>query len=163
MSAPREGGAILIPAAADRDRVGPRLYVGAHHIDVSWLDGFDVLVLCAEELQDAPEGAAERMKVLRCPLADDRPTRRERLRAWGAAQALNQERLRGRRVLVTCAQGVNRSAWVAALALWQQGLPASSAVATIRKRRTPRGVVLRPLCNEHFVAHLQGLEQGRFT
>lgn len=152
---------IVLPSGADRDRVGPRLYVGAHHFDASTLEPFDVLVLCAAELQDAPEGAAERMKVLRCPLADDRPTRRERLRAWGAAQAVNRERMRGRRVLVTCAQGVNRSAWVAAVALWQQGLPARSAVATIQKRRTPRGVALRPLCNEHFVAHLQGLEQGR--
>lgn len=59
--------------------------------------------------------------------------------------------LKGRHVLVTCAQGVNRSALIAGLAMrGAYGLPAAKVIETIRARRRP-AIGMTPLCNERFV------------
>ena len=58
----------------------------------------------------------------------------------------------GRRVLVRCSGGLNRSGLVSALALTHLGRSADEAVALVRAARGPWA-----LTNPGFVAHLKSL------
>ena len=74
-------------------------------------------------------------------------------------------RMRGRRVLVTCAAGVNRSAFVAAEALVRGGWTSAGAIERIQERRIPPVGMPTPLSNRQFVRliHLVGGGGGRKT
>lgn len=105
--------------------------------------GFDTLVLCAQEIQ---EGTWPDVKVLRAPNDDGPPpTGFEIMIARLAAGAVVRELGAGKRVLVTCRQGRNRSGLVSALAMVMLGWPAEAAIRRIRERRRDA------LTNEHFV------------
>ncbi|OFV82568.1 MAG: hypothetical protein A2W26_02400 [Acidobacteria bacterium RBG_16_64_8] len=127
--------------ALDMSRVGDHLYVGgmpdpvAH--DYPSL-GFSAIVLCASEFQPPADLFRGRvanadgtvtdvgMTVIRVPLNDVAAYTKAELEAeWRTAMegsAIVARELRvGRRVLVTCMQGRNRSALVAALAMWRRG------------------------------------------
>lgn len=52
---------------------------------------------------------------------------------------------RGKRVLIRCQAGWNRSGLVMALVLMREGLPAAEAIDLIREQRSPHA-----LCNRHF-------------
>lgn len=114
--------------------------------------GFDVLVLCAAEIQPMLPAYAG-LRVLRCPLLDD-PTRPLPEADWQRAVECAREvallvRL-GKRALVTCQAGLNRSGLVMALALHMlTGSGGSGAVDHIRKQRGPNA-----LCNPQFVNRL---------
>jgi protein-tyrosine phosphatase len=117
--------------------------------------GVDVVVLCAEEMQHlAPD-----VFTVRVPLRDSRLTDTEFSRALRAANGVSQAREAGKRVLVTCAAGVNRSALVAAMSLMlHERLPAADAIVQIRHfRRPPVGMM--PLSNPTFVEALRVLER----
>ncbi len=80
--------------------------------------GFDVLVLCAEENQHNELYVG--LNVICAPGEDDeRPHRMERyLSSWIlAAQRVAQQVNAGKKVLVTCMAGLNRSGMVTAMAL----------------------------------------------
>lgn len=104
--------------------------------------GFDAIVLCAEEYQptDFPG-----VRVLHVPLDDARPTPEEWLRANVAARDVASLLRAGKRVLVTCWQGRNRSGLVVALALRRMGMTGQQAVERVRSRRAGA------LTNPHFV------------
>lgn len=114
--------------------------------------GVDVVFLCAKELQNM--GNEYDCEVVRVPLDDAAPTAREVQFALEAAKQVNVFRKQGKRVLVTCAQGVNRSALVVALALMRHGWSADDAIDHIRERRHP-DCLLQPLSNKHFVRLLR--------
>jgi protein-tyrosine phosphatase len=77
---------------------------------------FDVVVLCAKEWQ--PASVAFEADVVRVPLRDlDPPEPGTFERAGRAADYVALQLRAGKRVLVTCAMGLNRSGLVAALAL----------------------------------------------
>ena len=61
---------------------------------------------------------------------------------------------------MTCQAGVNRSAFVAALALMFSGLGAGEAVELIREKRKPP-IGMTPLCNTTFVELLFKLEKKK--
>lgn len=122
--------------------------------------GYHTVALCAEELQD--EGGVyfpPHIEVIRAP-NDDRSgpmTERELEIACGAAERVTLAFLAGKRVLVTCAMGINRSAFVTGLALHQlTGMSGRDAIALIRKRRHPRC-----LSNETFQGVLLALPARR--
>ena len=100
--------------------------------------GFPRLVLCAREIQPAGEELRP-LRYLRVPLQDDPTTPlsdRDWRRAMGAACSVARYVAAGERVLVTCAQGRNRSGLVTAIALhvltrW----PPDECIAFIRRRR----------------------------
>lgn len=109
---------------------------------------FDVLVLCAKELQ--PMAAAyPKVRVLYCPLDDSgKPMTREEMRRTAKTAKLVRTALDlGQRCLVTCAMGLNRSGLVSALSLMmpvQRGhlvrttpscLSSDQAIALVRKAR----------------------------
>lgn len=64
-------------------------------------------------------------------------------------RATHTEWRRGKKVLVRCQAGWNRSGLVTALVLIREGLPAAEAIDLIREKRSPWA-----LCNEDFVRFL---------
>jgi protein-tyrosine phosphatase len=104
----------------DATHLAPHLYIGSVPPSAQAVTdaGFSTLVLCAAEIQPAPAAFARSpLRLLRCPLIDDRTVplpRADWKLAWRTAERVAR---RVRRVLVTCAQGRNRSGLVAALAI----------------------------------------------
>lgn len=138
----------------DAHRIAPKLWVGsAPEEDACRV--FDVVVLCAEEYQPA----------LSCAVYvgfndTQTPSTRDVKQAVRAAKVVAAERAKGKRVLVTCAAGVNRSALVAAMALLIEGSSARSAIRALRKhRKPPNGMT--PLRNRAFVRLLVQMERLR--
>lgn len=99
--------------------------------------GFKTLVLCAEEYQPGPEHFPG-VEVLYAPFSDDgTPPTPDELRIALKASAETAKRLRaGRKCLVTCMAGRNRSGLVCAIALAEvAGMPASQAGEVVRTKR----------------------------
>jgi protein-tyrosine phosphatase len=109
-------------------------------------------VLCAGEIQP-PDVHFPGVEVLRARLDDSGPppTQKECLEAAKAGLAVAEALNRDQRVLVTCAQGRNRSALVAGLALHERyGMSGAQAVHHLRMARSAVPV----LTNPHFVCAL---------
>lgn len=68
------------------------------------------------------------------------------------AALVNKYRDDGKKVLVHCQAGLNRSSLVAARALMLDGMTAESAINTLREKRSPAC-----LCNQAFEKHLRSL------
>ena len=66
---------------------------------------------------------------------DKPPSEYEKAVAGEAGRATAGWIRRGKRVLVTCRQGRNRSGWVTGIALIELGVPAKKAIAAIRHVR----------------------------
>ena len=103
---------------------------------------FDVIVLAAWEYQPEMPG----YEVLHVPLDDEFElpvTAQDRTRIQATARAVARHVRAGRRVLVTCHQGRNRSGVIAGLALVELGIPGAEAANRIRYLRDG-------LTNPHF-------------
>ena len=101
--------------AIDAANITTRLWVGCRPPADRDLPEFDVLVLCALEYQ--PNPVAFHGQVMRCPLPDAQLTDHQVAHALMVARAVATSLTSGRRVLISCANGLNRSTLVAALAL----------------------------------------------
>jgi protein-tyrosine phosphatase len=134
----------------DASNISTRLWIGGQPpFDVD-LPSFDLLVLCARELQ--PTRVAFHGRVVRCPLRDAVLDHQELATAVLAAKEVGDMLIGGGRVLVTCAMGRNRSALVAGLALAMvTRMTADQIIRLIRARRD------NSLTNEHFRDILQRL------
>lgn len=130
----------------DASSVAPRLWVGGvPPFDVD-LPKIDVLVLCARELQPPANEIAFHGRTFHCPLPDDELTSDELQRAVSTSANVADALVKGKRVLVTCAQGINRSALVASLSLGRiTRLTSQQLIDLMRRRRRPDC-----LYNEHF-------------
>lgn len=120
-----------------RNEVAPGLFVGSKPAPGRH-EGIDVIVLAAEEYQPPAElfpGA----EVIHAPLDDDpsRPLREDEIATATKTASRVARRLRaGRRVLSSCAMGLNRSALIAALATHEiYGMSADEIIARMRKAR----------------------------
>ena len=121
------------------DRIVPGLWQGSAPLVGTRLP-FDLVVLCAMEyqLRLIPRPFGSRALVLRVPMDDSDPVRAEdKANARQAAQALASWHARGARVLVTCAQGRNRSGAVVALTLVSLGVSPERAVQLVKRGRGP--------------------------
>lgn len=139
----------------DASQVARNLFVGS--APAPGLQGFDVIVLCAQDYQP-PARAYPGTLVEHCPF-DDRESlsSRELSVPVQAARKVAQHLAAGRKVLVTCRMGRNRSALVATLALhlWS-GRSGRACVEQVRKHRVdPMGV--RALANRSFRRSLEKL------
>ena len=113
--------------------------------------GFDVLVLCAKEFQPSSTRYPG-VVVLHCPLEDDEPTTQELQLANRAADMVSVALKQGKKVLVTCYMGWNRSGLVTGMALCKTyGWKGLDAVSQIKARRE------NALSNKHFVRVLSKL------
>lgn len=127
---------------------GSQPYTGSRLADA----GFGALVLCAVEYQP-PRGAFPGLQVLHAPNEDDPlfPMSKADLEtAVWAATRVQGFLAEGKKVLVTCVAGINRSGLVVALALHKTfGYSGESCIDIVRDRRLLRdGVALR---NPQFV------------
>jgi protein-tyrosine phosphatase len=120
-----------------RSEIVPNLFVGSKP-SPGQHEGFDTIVLAAMEYQPASElfpGA----EVIRVPLDDvpNRPLREDEIADATKVGSRVARRLRaGRRVLVTCRLGLNRSGLIAALAMHEvYGMSADAIIARLRRAR----------------------------
>lgn len=99
---------------------------------------FDVVVLCADEIQKPEWGQGlPRFLIVRAPLDDCDPIRQgDQVVAIRAAEIVIDQLRAGKKVLVTCHQGRNRSGWVTAMALvGYYKMPVDKAVKLIQSKR----------------------------
>lgn len=99
---------------------------------------FDVVVFCAEELQPRFKALPRTKKAVYVPMDDNPyqpvpPADANNVKIVGAMLA--REVLAGRRVLITCAMGANRSGLVTGMTLRSLGHKGPDAVSLIRERR----------------------------
>lgn len=134
---------------------GAPFYRGQSNYDISQ---FDVVVLCADNFQYIGYECFFNKKVLmRCPFEDcSRPlTAAEKDLIAKTVEFVAQRVACKRKVLVTCAAGVNRSAMVAGLVMLElfPERTADEVVAQIRKRR--KLDYGEALFNESFVKYIK--------
>lgn len=133
-------------------RVHGDLWMGPAPAPVRTLyEAFDCLVLCAREYQ-IPECFPGMEVTTACLHDNGEPMRpHEPAEAVKAAGKVVRWLGEGKRVLVTCWQGRNRSGLVAAIALCKgpDEMTPAKAIARIRRARGPGA-----LSNEHFVKFL---------
>jgi len=146
----------------DVTRIYGRLYVGGAPIEPALYQDFDVIVLCAEELQFLAELYPDK-RVRLVPFDDapyvDGPTIH---RVLAGSKRVAQDVARGRKTLVSCAMGRNRSALVTALSLhYLTGAPALTCGERVHQLRVDREGV-RALQNRTFVEVLAAVDDGRF-
>lgn len=136
-------------ATLDISNVAKRLWVGGKPPFDRDLPEFDVLVLCAEELQ--PPRVAFGRRVVRCPLPDAELSMIHQKRALLGAQSIAKELLDRNRVLVASSSGLNRAPLVAGLALGLVTRATSDQIIDLlRARRNPKA-----LGNEAFQGYLR--------
>jgi len=115
--------------------------------------GFDVLVLTASEHQRSPVYYPD-VKVIQAPNDDSvgRPLTPHKLRtAARTAVEVARDVQQGKRVLVTCAAGMNRSGFVVALALHLlYGMSGEMAIQWVRFKRRRGHDGYRSLSNGEF-------------
>jgi protein-tyrosine phosphatase len=117
----------------------PGLYQGPQPFEGSVLrdEGFDALVLCALEIQP-PDLTFPGVEVLRCPFTDEiaTPSPKYLKRIHEMSAKVAQLVREGKKVVVTCHAGVNRSGLVTALAVMElTDCSGKEAITTIRKAR----------------------------
>ena len=130
---------------------GPRPTQGTALFDA----GFRGLCLCAEEHQPRPELFPGLDVVVSVPLRDDMPTSEETAAALVASNLVASVVASGRKVLITCNMGYNRSGLVTALTLMRlrPGDSTDEIVAGIRASRPTA------LSNEFFVDYLKSIDR----
>ena len=135
--------------SVDANEVYPRLYMGSRPGPEAGRR-FDVIVLAAEEYQPTAAEIGART-VVHAPLDDGPPmTAREKRAALQAAAHVATAVRHGKRVLVTCNMGLNRSGLITALSLMLGAhVPRERAVALVRRARGPDA-----LANPHFLVFL---------
>jgi hypothetical protein len=108
---------------------GPRLPPG------DYSSRWDVIVFTAGEWQPAPDRFPN-VEAVYARLTDEpRPRPRAMRQALEAAERVAEAVRAGRRVLVTCGQGYNRSGLVTGLAMRMLGYDADDIVLILRERR----------------------------
>ena len=130
-----------------------RLFVGSQPTLAEVQDQFDVVVFCAREFQ--PKWERCKAELVYAPLDDDGTLTQQQLGlALNTARHVVARLSQGRRVLVTCHMGLNRSAFVAALVMSMMSPQSrmSNIIARIRKVRGPLA-----LSNGAFVKALRSL------
>jgi len=133
-----QAGESIPTVTRDVARVAPKLWIGSRPPGGSGLAamGFDVLVLCAEEYQ--PRGASfPGVKVLHAGFDDAfMPSSKDLQIASVASDAVMDYVTQGKRVLVTCQMGKNRSGLVVALSLMKlYDMSGRDAMAVVRLAR----------------------------
>lgn len=142
------------------DEIAPGLFQGSKPPFGPTLKelGLDVLVLTAREIQPASVYFPG-VEVVHAPIddmPDERPLDRHGLSlVLNAARRATNALAAGRRVLVTCAAGMNRSGLVSAVTLiMSQGLSGRAAIETVKRNRRWGEDGYQPLSNPQFVAML---------
>lgn len=144
----------------DAHPIMPKLWVGSAPPPGEYAGIFDVVVLVSDCYQP-PIESFPGVIVRQIPFDDaDPPSPRDLRAAGGASKLVAEDLAKGRRVLVTCRMGRNRSAFVAALALVRLGMRGAEAYRRVRERRVDKHGI-HALENPGFVRTLHRLDAGR--
>jgi protein-tyrosine phosphatase len=118
---------------------GGTICMGDARAAIEAISQFDLVVFCAEEFQPKRElilRTTSKVRVVYAPFDDGDLSRHELETATHAADAVAGGFHHGRKVLVTCMQGRNRSGLVVALALHMlSGAGGAAAMRMVRARR----------------------------
>ncbi len=147
---------MIMTNGLDIDRIAKGIFVGSRSaLEAASMDmladlGFTMLVFAAREIQ--PKIENRRFKIVRVPLLDSLLSKVDAEMAVNAAGIVALEAKRGGQVLITCNMGVNRSPFIATLALIRRyGTNAEDALIRVRRnRKTPR-----VLTNQYFEAAIR--------
>lgn len=112
---------------------------------------WEVIVFTAKEFQPKYPSTEGKLLIY-APLRDENISKAEKDMVLRVTKELAHTLMRGARVLVTCAQGYNRSALFAAATMIELGLSPWEAIADIRHARGPQA-----LMNPSFIKFLEGL------
>ena len=130
-------------------RITDQVWIGsAPPRDSKLWEIFDVVVLAAEEYQP-PSNWLDNIEIVYVPLDDSgKPmTNVEKKIAVATAIFIAKRLRKGKRVLFTCMQGLNRSTFVAALSMLYAGIESNPDTIINRMRRV-RGI--RAFGNKYF-------------
>lgn len=154
-----------VAAYTDFDQIHPHLFQGSYpKLTKELLHQFDVIVYCAMEKQ--PKAADLKLvspgkHVIGIPLDDDpyQPiTREQAARLLIMARQLAAQVRVGKRVLVTCMMGMNRSGLVSSLTLMMAtGCSGRAAVEAVRTRRRAFSDGTRAMFNPVFTRFVETL------
>lgn len=132
-----------------------RLWVGGHdyssdgHVMVAFPRDLFGVVVDLYSREDERFNPAPGTEHVRFALRDARPTPAEILRFAEAALIVADRHRAGEKVLVRCQAGLNRSSFVAGLAMVELGHTGQEALQLLRSRRSEWA-----LCNEQFATFL---------
>lgn len=145
---------VCIANAQPPSEVAPRLWQSGFPINAERLygDGFSMIVLCAEEMQPA-EQEFPGVEVVYAPMSDSLDEGKfvgNLETAQHAARQVARALEDGRKVLVTCAMGRNRSSLVTGLALIMY-----SGISGREAARKIRAVRKNALTNDLFSRYLE--------
>lgn len=154
-----------MPAMAESDYqfiVASRVAQGAYPKPLNeHFAKFHTIVFCAEEMQPKVRGLPPDRRAVYCPMDDNfyRPVTREEIGLlMGLAKQLAVEAKEGRKVLITCAQGVNRSGLVTGMTVMHlTGCTGDQAIAEVRRLRKPRLRDIMVLGNPMFEQALRSI------
>lgn len=142
----------------EADEIIPNLWQGSFPRLLSAIEaGFDMVVLCAEErLKGRPpnEYTQNGLYVVEAPFLDTGyPTDEElKIAHWAADKVIRAVKA-GKKVLVTCQAGLNRSGLVNAIAIRTlRGITGGEAVMVVKGRRD------MALCNTSFATYVYNLK-----
>ncbi len=152
-----------MPLFVEADEIVPNLWQGSYPGTgrAVGASDFTMLVLCARDLQD-PAELFPGVEVVHAPNDDDRqhPLTREHLQI--AVQAAHQVKAavqQGRKVLVTCRAGMNRSGLVSALTLhFMYGWDGQTCIDRVQRYRRSGNNNYKPLSNHEFTNALKRLK-----
>lgn len=133
----------------DASNITKNLWIGAAPPLDRDIPSIDTLVLCAMEIQ--PTVMAFHGAIVRCPLDDAELAMQSIATSIVAAKRVASDLMAHKRVLVTCAQGRNRSALVAGLALGMVTRRTPAQIVELIRSRRRRDC----LSNPHFVRYLE--------
>lgn len=145
----------------EADEIVPGIWQGSYPGEGRYVaaSGFTLLVLCAQELQ-TPAEAFPDVEVVHAPNYDDgvHDLTRDLLKvALGAARRVELAYRQGRKALITCRAGMNRSGLVTGLALHMIfGWDGHTCVRRVQDKRKNQGYY-RALSNYQFVEALTNL------
>lgn len=126
------------------NRVHERLWQGDVNDAVHHAAEFDVVILCAKELKPTDSKLAVSVDVSNgrwFPFDDsEHPTEDDRVTADAAIRFAHAQWARGKRLLITCAMGWNRSGLVVGGVLRRIGYPAEAAVQAVKAARGRRAL-----------------------
>jgi hypothetical protein len=145
----------------DAQEIVPNLWMGSAPPQGRELasKGFQVVTLCAFEHQPTAESFPG-VAVARIDLDDAELSGKQFFEAVQLAQHLASAIRNGEKVLITCAQGRNRSGLITALTIcWNTGCSGRTAVKAVQlRRKSPFGPALT---NSHYVKALSRIDSKR--
>jgi protein-tyrosine phosphatase len=152
-------------AYTDFDQLFPGLFQGSYpKLNKELMQQFDTVVYCAVEKQPKPaeiKTVPSGKHVIGVPLDDDpyQPiTREQAADLIKVARQLAAQVRAGKRVLITCMMGMNRSGLMSALTLMlSTGCTGSDAAITVSSKRRPMADGTRALFNPMFARFIKTL------